>query len=195
MRRVDVGVAAVFFALTLATVGALSSSQGFYEWAWARHHNQLSWYIRPLFLVPYCVAAHQRSWSGIAIAAFATTTSMFWFPAPEVADARVEQFLAFEMAWLEAPWTLSKVLQVLLVPISMGALALAFWRRNLILGALILPMIAIGKITWSVQNAGEDGLSIVIPAVIGLILCLGALAWVLRRSGGQVERPPSPSAR
>jgi hypothetical protein len=29
-------------------------------WAWARHHNILSWYIRPLFLLPFCLFAYRR---------------------------------------------------------------------------------------------------------------------------------------
>ena len=34
-------------------------------WAWARHHNILSWYIRPLFLLPFCFFAYRRSLPGI----------------------------------------------------------------------------------------------------------------------------------
>ena len=26
----------------------------FLNWAWARHHNPISWYIRPLFVLPFC---------------------------------------------------------------------------------------------------------------------------------------------
>jgi hypothetical protein len=27
------------------------------SWAWARHHNILSWYVRPLFFLPFCFFA------------------------------------------------------------------------------------------------------------------------------------------
>ena len=37
-------------------------------WTRARHHNILSWYIRPLFLPPFGFFAHRRSLSGIALA-------------------------------------------------------------------------------------------------------------------------------
>ena len=36
------------------------------EWAWDRHHNVLSWYIRPLFLLPFAWFAYRRSPGGIA---------------------------------------------------------------------------------------------------------------------------------
>ena len=51
-------------------------------WAWARHHNILSWYIRPLFLLPFCFFAYRRSLLGITLTLVALATSMAWFPAP-----------------------------------------------------------------------------------------------------------------
>ena len=38
----------------------------FGDWAWARNHNVLSWYIRPLFLLPFVYFAWRRSPPGIA---------------------------------------------------------------------------------------------------------------------------------
>ena len=37
----------------------------FLNWAWARHHNPLSWYIRPLFVLPFCYFAYKRSVWGV----------------------------------------------------------------------------------------------------------------------------------
>ena len=41
--------------------------QSFAEWAWARHHNPWSWYVRPLFLLPFCWCAWRRSPAGLAL--------------------------------------------------------------------------------------------------------------------------------
>ena len=33
----------------------------FLSWAWARHHNELSSYVRPPFLLPFCFFAYGHS--------------------------------------------------------------------------------------------------------------------------------------
>jgi hypothetical protein len=38
----------------------------FLAWAWARHHNVLSWYIRPMFILPFIYfaqAERKACWS------------------------------------------------------------------------------------------------------------------------------------
>src|SRR3712207_4002677 len=101
----------------------------FFSWAWERHHNVLSWYIRPLFLVPLAWFAYRRSLAGIVLTLIGLATSMFWFPAPERVDPRVVEFLRFEQEWLTGRWTVGKVLMTLLAPLSLTAFCLAFWRR------------------------------------------------------------------
>jgi hypothetical protein len=64
----------------------------FLSWAWARHHNILSWYIRPLFLLPFCYFAYRRSVKSIALTLLALATSKFWFPEPEQPDPKVLEF-------------------------------------------------------------------------------------------------------
>jgi len=39
----------------------------FLNWAWARHHNLLRWYIRPWFILPLCYFAYQKNARGIVI--------------------------------------------------------------------------------------------------------------------------------
>ena len=50
------------------------------DWAYHRHENVLSWYVRPLFLLPLAWFAHRRSGWGIAATLVALATSMAWFP-------------------------------------------------------------------------------------------------------------------
>ncbi len=67
-------------------------------WAWERHHNVLSWYIRPLFLLPFCFFAYRRSVLGIVLTLVALATSMAWFPAPGAPSSAV----IFKIAWTYA---------------------------------------------------------------------------------------------
>jgi len=65
----------------------------FLSWAWARHHKILSWYIRPLFLLPFCYFAYRRSIKGIVLTLLALASSMFWFLEPEQPDPEALDFL------------------------------------------------------------------------------------------------------
>ncbi len=79
--------------------------EAFLSWTWARHHNILSWYIRPLFLLPFCYFAYRRSVKGMALSLLALATSMFWLPAPEQLDPEVLEFLAVQKDYLTSYWT------------------------------------------------------------------------------------------
>jgi len=68
----------------------------FLSWAWARHHIILSWYTRPLFLLPFCCFAYRRGVKGIALSLLALATSMYWFPEPERPDPKVLVLFATE---------------------------------------------------------------------------------------------------
>jgi hypothetical protein len=49
-KRTDVILSVATLALALVTVGVIAttgSTDEFVAWAWARHHNILSWYVRP----------------------------------------------------------------------------------------------------------------------------------------------------
>jgi hypothetical protein len=134
VRRTDVILSVGTLALVLlalALMVATGSTGEFVAWAWERHHNVLSWYIRPLFLLPFCYFAYKRSLWGIVLTLLALATSMFWFPAPEHSSPAENEMLASEREYLTASWTLWKVLIALLVPLGFAALALAFWRRSL----------------------------------------------------------------
>ena len=157
----------------------------FLVWAWERHHNVLSWYIRPLFLLPFCYFAYKRSGKGIVLTLIALATSMFWFPKPEQVDPRVLEFLAMEQAYLTQDWTPIKVLLSLLVPLSLGVLAFAFWKRSLVYGLVILNAMALGKVAWSFYYGdAAGGLAVLAPAMVGLVVCNGVILVVAYKVHG-----------
>jgi hypothetical protein len=147
----------------------------FLAWAWARHHNILSWYIRPLFILPYIYFAYKRSWKGLAITILALATSMFWFPAPDSVDPMVSEFLQAEKDYLTGTWTLPKILLTLTVPLFFYLLGLSFWKRSWWWGVVVINLAALGKIAWSVAEGGESGWAILIPAVVGMAVCDAAV--------------------
>lgn len=181
-KKHDRLIAAIFAVLTLLFLILAIFNREFLEWAFARHHNQLSWYIRPLFLIPFCYFAFKRSFSGISITIFTLFTSMFWFPTPASVSAQVEQFLQFEVDYLTGDWTLAKILVTTLVPVSMTILALSFWKRNLLTGLSVIVLITVGKMIWSVLAAGQAGMAVIVPAIAGLLLCVGLIYWGYRKT-------------
>src|SRR4028119_1089754 len=86
------------------------------DWAFDRHANPLSWYIRPLFLITLAWFAPRRSGWGIAGTLIALATSIAWFPAPAVPDPQILEFLDFEREWLTGTWDLEKFAQATPAP-------------------------------------------------------------------------------
>jgi uncharacterized membrane-anchored protein YitT (DUF2179 family) len=194
MKRMDLKLAvemlaAVFLAgVSLAASGTLD---GFLSWAWERHHNVLSWYVRPLFLLPLAFFSYKRSLFGIVLTLVALATSMFWFPAPERVDPTVREFLRFEKEWLIGEWTIEKTVSALAVPLILGLLCLAFWRRSLLWGLIIINAIAVTKLVWGVVDGGGTGWVMLGPALTGLVICDAAVIYTARRIGrrSSSERP------
>src|SRR6187402_2960732 len=174
-------IALLFATLTLLFLVVSMTNQTFFDWVYDRHHNQWSWYLRPIFLIPFCFFAYTRSWAGISITIFCLFTSMFWFNRPDVVSDNVKTFLQFEKDWLYGEWDFKKTMLIITVPISFFALGLAFWKRSLLMGLGVMVLMATGKIVWSIQNAGESGKSILIPAILGLIICSGLIFYGFKR--------------
>ena len=173
---------AIFFALlTVLFIVMFMTNKTFFDWAFERHHNQLSWYIRPIFLIPFCFFAYKHSWSGISITIFALFTSMFWFSKPEIVSENIIEFLQFEKEYLYGEWNTMKIIMALTIPISFLALGLSFWKRSLLMGLGVVILMSTGKIIWSIQNAGESGKSILIPAVIGVLICCTLIYFGFKR--------------
>ncbi|AZV42922.1 hypothetical protein [Peribacillus asahii] len=152
----------------------------FFTWAFERHHNILSWYIRPLFLLPFCYFAYKRSIKGIIITLVALATSMFWFPKPTTVNPKVEAFLEMEMDYLFGEWDFVKIALSSLVPVTMFALAYAFWKHSWKYGILVINLIAILKVLWSLYAGDGSGVSVILPAFIGLIIC-NLVIWIAYR--------------
>ncbi len=175
VRRYDKTLGIIFLVLIMFLIVLAFTNRTFFDWAYERHQNQLSWYIRPLFIVPFCYFAYRRSWAGILGTMFILLTSMFWFPKPDSANEMVKQFLVMEKEYLLGEWGLSKILISMLIPISLTALAVAFWKRNLWFGLSVIVFIAIAKMAWSVVFGGEAGKSVFVPAIAGLVICTGLI--------------------
>jgi hypothetical protein len=175
-------LALIFVALTVGLVVAMAAVPAFFDWAFARHHNVASWYVRPLFLIPFALFAYRRSLAGIFATLFLLATSMFWFPEPAEPDPLVADFLRVEMEYLTGAWTVEKLVASALVPLTLAALAAALWRRNLLLGLSVLVLIAVMKVTWSVLEAVEAGLAVIAPAVGGLLACVVLIWFGVRRA-------------
>ncbi|MGY1695447.1 MULTISPECIES: hypothetical protein [unclassified Geodermatophilus] len=169
----------------------------FGDWAFDRHANVLSWYIRPLFLIPLAWFAHRRSGWGIAGTLVALASSIFWFPAPAQPDPRVLEFLDFERDWLTGNWDAQKVLLSLLVPLSLIAFCLAFWRRSVLWGLVILNLMAGGKLLWGVVAGDGTGWAMTVPALAGLAIGNVVFLWILQRQRARrqrdVDEPVPPS--
>lgn len=181
-------VALLFMSMTILFLAVSMTNQEFFDWVFDRHHNQWSWYLRPIFLIPFCFFAYRRSWAGISITIFCLFTSMFWFSKPEIVSEDVKTFLQFEKDWLYGEWDYKKILLIITVPISFTFLGLAFWKRSLLMGLGVVVLMATGKIVWSIQNAGESGKSIIIPAILGLLICSVILFYGFKRLEKNVNR-------
>lgn len=154
--------------------------QSFLEWAWARHHNVLSWYVRPLFLLPFCYFAYRRSVLGLIVTVVALLSSMFWFPVPRTVSPAVMSALQAEKEYLLGPWSEWKVLLALLVPASFYALAAAFWKRSFLLGLAVINTMVLIKILWTFAMFDRQAaLAHLVPALSGLaVINFCVLFWL-----------------
>ncbi|PMC37493.1 hypothetical protein CJ195_12140 [Bacillus sp. UMB0899] len=180
-KKHDKLIASIFAFLTLLFFIFAITNREFLDWTFARHHNQLSWFIRPIFLIPFCYFAYKRSWAGISLTIFSLFTSMFWFPEPQTVSEQVKLFLQYEVDYLTSDWDFAKISMTLLVPISFFLLGVGFWKRNLWIGLSVIIMMALGKMLWSVYSAGESGKSIMVPAIVGLLLCVALIYWGFKK--------------
>ena len=181
-KKLDFILGMLFAVATIVFILLFLSNDSFFNWAFERHHNILSWYIRPLFIIPMVIFAYRKSLTGIFASIFALFTSMFWFPVPDTSSPQVLEFLAFEMDYLKGAWNAPKILISLAVPLFFIMLLMAAWKRNwkwllaVIIGAAVL------KFIWSIAFSGEAGMSILKPALLGLVICIGGLSYFFKKN-------------
>jgi hypothetical protein len=197
IERTDVILSVGTLALVLlavAVVAATGTLDEFGAWAWERHHNVLSWYIRPLFLLPFCYFAYRRSLFGIVLTLVALATSMFWFPAPEQSSSGTLEFLAMEREYLTGEWTVEKILLALLVPLSFAALGLAFWKRSIVYGLVLINAMVLIKLAWSFYFGDvSGGLTLLPSAIVGLAVCDAVVLYLIRRLRRRSSEPSQPA--
>ena len=194
-KRTDIVLSVGTLALViLAVVGmaATGTLDEFGAWAWERHHNVLSWYIRVLFLLPFCYFAYRRSLFGMVLTLVALATSMFWFPAPERPDPRVLEFLAMEREYLAGEWTTARVLLGLLVPGSLAALAVVFWKRSIVYGLVLINAIVLVKLAWSFYFGDASGGLTLLPSQLLGLAVLNAVVLYVRHRMRKRSSPKTP---
>lgn len=78
-------------------------------------------------------------------------------------------------------YTVPKIVMSLAVPLFFLILLIAAWKRNWkwLLGVIIAA--AVLKLVWSIVFSGEAGMSILKPALIGLIVCIGGLSYYIKK--------------
>jgi len=160
----------------------------FLSWVWARHHNELSWYVRPLFLLPFCFFAYRRSVWGIVATLLLFPTSLFWFPAPENPSPRVEGYLAWERQFLFEGSVVARVALVLMVVAFFVALAAAFWKRSWLWGLVVINAGTLLKVIWSVAFGGTTSWASLAPSIFTLAVTDAAILLAMRFSRRRRKR-------
>lgn len=151
------------------------------DWAWARHHNEWSWYIRPLILIAFCLSAwHRRLIVTILIALFFPLSAVI-FPAPDVPKDFVVAFLSAEREMLTSMTTLQFGVFVGLVIAFLGALAAAFWRRSLLWGLVVANLGGAIKLAFGLVVWGETGWTALVPTVATAAVFNAVCLYLLRR--------------
>jgi len=150
------------------------------NWAFERHLNPLSWYIRPVFLIVLAYFAYKRSWKGLVITFVLMMSSMVWFPAPKTVNPQMEAVLEFEKTLLGTP--LSALATIAFMMVFVVAIGMAFWKHSLKMGLVILNMTLIGKVVLSLLFTGENGWGPLGNTIFGLVLVNGIGLLLLKRN-------------
>lgn len=154
----------------------------FLAWAWPRHLNPISWYIRPLFFLPIAYFCWTRRPLRLTVTIVAMLSSFFWFPAPAQVDPKIAGVLEMEKELFADPtWITWMTLP--LIPALIGGLCAAFWLRSVGWGLVVIDGGLALKIAWTIANSGADGLATVLPLGLGAIVMTVIIVLVARWRG------------
>lgn len=161
------------------------------DWAWARHHNEWSWYIRPLIIIGFCMAAWFRKPVIIFMLAIFFPISAVIFPAPQNPKSYVVEFLQAERNMLEALSPLEMVGFGVLVVVFLFLLATALWQRSFWLGVLIANLGGAIKLIFGYFVWGEVGAIALWPTIVTAIVFNLAMFvfWHSTRTKSQLVPP------
>jgi hypothetical protein len=144
--------------------------------------------------LPFCWFAYKRSLLDIVLTVVALATSTFWFPAPEQPGAGALEYLAMEREYLTGDWTVAKILLGLLAPLSFAALDLAFWKRSVVYGLVLINAMVLIKIAWSFYFGDESGGLTQLPsAIVGQAVCDAVVLYHMRRLRRRSSEPSRPA--
>jgi len=150
----------------------------FLEWVWERHHNIWSWYVRPLFIFPFCYFAYKRKLAYLLLVLAIFPTTLFWFPAPDEPSQKVLEYLSWEREFITQGMLWEKLLLVFLVILFLFLLALSFWKRSLLFGVIVLNVGTFLKVVWSFYYGGSVGSAAILPSVVTLVIC-NLVFWII----------------
>ncbi|SEG51017.1 hypothetical protein SAMN02982929_02449 [Saccharopolyspora kobensis] len=154
----------------------------FLAWAWPRHLNPVSWYIRPLFFLPIACFCWTRRPLWLAATIVAMVSSFFWFPAPTEIDPRIAGVLEMEKELFTDPTWITWV-TLPLIPALIAGLCAAFWHRSLGWGLVVIDGGLALKIAWTIANSGTDGLATVVPLGLGAVAMTAVIVVIAHRRG------------
>jgi hypothetical protein len=111
------------------------TDNGLLEKLWRRHHNPLSWALRPVFFVALLISQWKKApWMALA-SLIGLATSWFWFPEPKKVPAFIQKSLKGERDWLQKPMDRQKGTDIALGSL-LTFLQLKFARSHNLAGML-----------------------------------------------------------
>jgi hypothetical protein len=146
----------------------------FFEWAWPRHLNPISWYIRPLFFIPIALFAWRRQGWWMSLSIVAMLSSFFWFPEPETVDPAAQAILDMEAQLFAQPgW--QTALSLGTVPVFLGGIIWAFWRHSIAIGLWTINIGVAYKAAWVWVSTDFAGFMHVVPIYTIALAVINAL--------------------